>query len=273
MRKKLITLSATVLSFFPFAANAATTDWVKTEGGKLRLLALAPDQNGTIRGALEIAPDPGWHTYWKAPGSGGVPPQINVQTGGNVTLKSVGFPAPQVFADGHLRDYGYDSTVILPLTFQQTVTGVPSRLAADVFIGLCSQICVPFQASLNLKIAPDEKVHPGEKTLVSVAEASLPEASGNDFGIKSSRISNDGKSVLIKVKLPAGIDPHAATYIVAQRNGDAFAAPKVDTASDGTVTIAAAPSYLPDGKTLKGQALDVLVSAAGRSMETTIKPE
>jgi DsbC/DsbD-like thiol-disulfide interchange protein len=273
MNMKNSILIAAVVCLISSGALAASTPWSSTEGGKLRLIALPPASNGSVEAVLEIVPDAGWHTYWKVPGSGGIPPQLSLKDGGNITLQSVSFPPPQIFENGNLRDYGYDSTVRLPLSLKQEQAGQPSSIEASVFVGLCAQVCVPFQTSLSLKLNPEDKATSVETVQVRAAKALLPEAPGEDFKVLDARLSADGKSVTATVKLPPGADIDSSSFIVTTADGVAFKKPDVAASSDGLATISASPVFLEDGKTLKGRPLDLLVKAAGRAMETPLNPQ
>src|SRR5437763_343953 len=56
-------------------SQAAMTAWVRTDHLQLRLLGAAIAADGTLPAAVDIALAPGWDTYWRTPGQGGVPPQ------------------------------------------------------------------------------------------------------------------------------------------------------------------------------------------------------
>lgn len=237
------------------------------------MIALPPQKDGTVHAVLEIAPDPGWHTYWKVPGSSGIPPQITVHAGGNIALQRIDFPAPRVFTDGRMRDFGYDSAVLLPLTLKQAEPGKPATLAADVFVGLCSTICVPFQTTLSLKLDPSDTADAREAALLNAARASLPEPEANDFGVVESHLSADGRAVTVSLILPPGADAASARFIVTGPDGLVFGEHRVVKTEGNHVTIAAAPVFLKDGVTLKGAPLQLLAEAAGRAMETSIRPQ
>lgn len=264
---KRIILAAVLLALPAISAEAASSDWTATKGGKLRLVAMPPETDGTIRGFIEIMPQDGWHTYWKVPGSGGIPPQVTIKHGSNATLSALAFPPPRIFTDGKLRDFGYDGRVMLPLTLKQVDTSKPSTIGASIFIGLCADICVPFQANVAVTVAPGDKASAADKALVRAAEAMLPERPGADFAVEKSGLTDDGAGVRLTVKLPPGADPATATFILIGANGEALSAPSILAAADGAVTIEA---QRIGGGALEGQSVDLLASAAGRAMETTI---
>lgn len=251
------------------SAWAASSDWIGTKGGKLRLVALPPDAGGTIRGFIEIAPEDGWHTYWKVPGSGGIPPQVTLKDGGNARLERLDFPAPRIFDDGKLRDFGYDSRVMLPVTFKQDKPGAPSSIDASIFIGLCADICIPFQAEVSVHVSPDDRTRPTELSLVNAANAMLPEAPSADFAVEDARRTADGAGVAVTVRLPAGADASAASVILIGPDGQPLSRPKL-TATDNNGLTAEATPLNGQGDALSNKPLDVLVLAAGRAMETTV---
>lgn len=249
--------------------KAASSEWTGTKGGKLRIVALPPDPAGTIRGFVEIAPEQGWHTYWKVPGSGGIPPAITLKQGGNVTLETLDFPAPRIFDDGNLRDFGYDGRVMLPITLKQTKPGSPSTIDASIFIGLCSDICVPFQAEVTLTLKPGDAASPAEEALVKAADALLPEPPSADFSVEETRATPDGTGVMMKVRLPAGADPATSDFVVIGPDGQPFGKAKFIASDDGAVTIEA--RALGDSSaSLSGKQLDVLALVMGRAMETKV---
>lgn len=266
---KRFALATALLIFTMPQANAESSDWTGTKGGKLRLVALPPQADGLIRGFIEISPENGWHTYWKVPGSGGIPPQVSVKDGGNAKLVRLDFPAPRVFEDGNIRDFGYDGRVMLPVTLQQQEPGKPSTIDANIFIGLCADICVPFQADVSVKLDPGQAPKPAEKALVSAAEALLPEAPSAEFAVAETRLTPDGTGVMMKVRVPAATDPTTADFIVVGPDGQAYDKPKFIASDDGTMTIEARPLGASKPPAT-GERLDVLALAMGRSMETTV---
>lgn len=262
-------LAVLALSTMTLPAWSASSPWIGTKGGKLRLVALPPDAQGIIRGFVEITPEDGWHTYWKVPGSGGIPPQITLKEGGNARLEKIDFPAPRIFDDGNLRDFGYDARVMLPLTLKQDVPGQPSTIDASVFIGLCADICVPFQAEVSAKITPDDKPKPAELALVNAATALLPEAPGADFAVEEARATEDGQGVVLKLRLPPGADANMADIIAITPDGQPLSRLMRRTSEAGTLF---AEARLPGGSaaSLAGKSLSILALAGSRAMETNV---
>ena len=165
---------------------AAKTDWAETEGGAMRLV-MTRDGIGPARGVLQIRLEPGWKTYWRDPGDGGIPPSL-VGKGMAVEFQ---FPAPVRINENGSVFSGYHDGVSLPFVLPEALVPLEKLTA---FIGVCSDICVPFQAEFPLGI--DEN----DAAIVDAAFAKLPKPAGPNEGIAS--ISRDGKTLVLKPALP-----------------------------------------------------------------------
>lgn len=186
-------------------AHAASSEWHHVEGGAIRIVTGgAPDAEGKVRGALEIRLDPGWKTYWRDPGDSGVPPTVEITADGDVAPVHVEYPAPKRFDDGYALWAGYDKPVSLGLTFTLPRDAMPSRVEANVFLGVCETICVPVQARLTLD--PNAVAHAAEDaTTVAAAFAALPGPTRDGFEARVVGISDD--EMRIETELPEGVRP------------------------------------------------------------------
>lgn len=143
---------ASLLSFFstPVAAQAVPDDVVR--------LSFDPgwrEHDGTHMAGLTVHLAPGWKTYWRAPGDGGIPPRFNWSGSQNVNGASVHFPVPEVSTINGIRTIGYREAVTFPIRFRTIDPGEPVQLRGEVELGVCEDICVPvtvqFQAELPTK--------------------------------------------------------------------------------------------------------------------------
>lgn len=145
-------LSALLVSSPAVAGQAS--DWLHMEGGSIRIVTETDvGDDGVLRGALQIMLKPGWKTYWADPGDSGIPPSVHVTTS-QVGDPEIGFPPPRLIHDGYSEFVGYDRPVTLALSFPVS-DGIPAGFSADIFLGVCETICIPVQASLNVKSAPN----------------------------------------------------------------------------------------------------------------------
>ena len=187
-------------------ATAAMTAWAESEGGRVRLVALPADADGKISAALQIEPAPGWITYWREPGDSGIPPQISITPDSNVTLAGIAYPVPKHIEAGSLRDFGYDGPVAFPLDLTLASADAEPRFDAQVFIGLCKNICIPFQADFSLTLPKAAQSAAQEAMIIETARASLPEAPGADFAVTGSDLAADHTTLHLSLTLPAGGD-------------------------------------------------------------------
>ena len=257
MERLFFTLAAMLGLIATLLAPPARADGsvARAEGGEVRLLALPPAADGTVAAVLEITLEDGWITYWREPGDSGIPPIVT--PAGGATLERLGFPPPKRFMIGTLRDYGYDRRVLLPLDL--TVPAGSERLALSVFLGICREICIPFQADLSAPLATPD---PAAALTRRLAEAQLPAGPTADFRLEHASMTADGLAVTLT--LPR--DAPEPQLIITGASGQLFDEAR-DLRRDGdrlTGTIATKPGFTP------GPEARLLVIAGARSLETPL---
>lgn len=193
---KRLQTAAIALLFLSSAATAATSPWVETPGGDVRLVVLPADAGGSARAMLDIRLHAGWKTYWRDPGGSGIPPSIAVS---GATLTSIGFPAPRRLGEEANHYIGYDAPVRLPMT----LGALGGTVTATVFLGVCKDICIPVQADLKVETGGEGFTNPLEETAIAAAEATLPGAAGDGFRPLDGRWSADGKTISVRFEAPA----------------------------------------------------------------------
>lgn len=176
----------------------------------MRVVAVpAPDGNG-LRGMLEIILQPGWKTYWREPGDGGIPPSLTM--GDKATPVSLEYPAPEMIEEGGLRFAGYHSGVALP--FKADLAKGAQSVRFTTFVGICSTICVPFEASFDV---------PADDALserVEQAFATLPASAAPGEGFSGASVVNG------VLRLDNAAMPAMATIFLAPDAGLVLGPPK-----------------------------------------------
>lgn len=243
-------------------ALSASSPWISEEGGRARLVLLEPEADGTRRGMVEIEPAPGWITYWREPGDSGIPPQLTPAA--PAKLHSIGFPAPKIVTLGDLTDIAYDSPVAFPVRF----SGAPDGVSAALFIGLCKEICIPFQASFT--IAPGSGDTAAERDAVAVAEARVPPPERDDLRINGASLSPGGDALLLSVHL--GAAGGKAEAIVTGQPGYAFTASGTADA-EGMLSLTVPLTGLSPATPVSGAAWKVLLLSGERAIEAEIQPK
>lgn len=258
-----------VAAFAPFcSAQAEMSAWAEAEGGRMRLVALAPDAGGKIRAGLQIEPKPGWITYWREPGNSGIPPHVTIAPASGVTLETIAYPVPKHFFKGAIEDIAYDAPVTLPLSLTAAGKG-PVAIDATVFIGICRDICIPFQANLAVTLGPAIRSHPEEEAILAAAEAALPKPPSADFRVAAHAISPDRKTLSLTLTLP-GEGTSVPDIIATGPSGYAFTK-QIGGKRDGTIfKTDIAIGKLPKDYDLSGKRWSVLVIDGGKAMETTL---
>lgn len=132
--------------------NTVTTDQVKAE-----LLAHAPE--GVTAGqplwlGLQIQHQPHWHTYWKNPGDSGLPTSLTWTLPPGFVAGDIAWPVPKKLPVGPLVNYGYENTVLLPVSV--TVPTGFAGAALDVKLTaqwlVCKEVCIPQEGEFSLRV-------------------------------------------------------------------------------------------------------------------------
>ena len=269
----LIAVVSAVAALVPFSSvHAEMSGWAENEGGRMRLVALAPDAGGKIRAALQIEPKAGWITYWKEPGGNGIPPQLTIAAESGVTLDAIAYPVPKHFFNGAIEDIAYDAPVTLPLSLSAAGKG-PVEIDAGAFIGICKDICIPFQANFQLKLGPAMQSRPQEEAILQAADASLPKPPSADFDVTAHAMSPDRKTLSLTLVLPSeapGDGKAAPDIIVTGPSGYAFTKQIGGKRDGATFKVDVSIGKLPKDYDISGKRWGVLVMDGARAMETTL---
>ncbi|MBS0240848.1 MAG: hypothetical protein JSS20_01640 [Proteobacteria bacterium] len=141
------------------AARAAepelASSWVVEQSSRTRVVAgeaALPGQEKRIYAGLEIQLDDGWKTYWRNPGSSGVPPRVDFEGSENLAKAELLFPAPHRFIDRDGDTIGYKKWVLLPLALTAKDPSKPIVLKVSAEFGICREVCVPVQPTLSLEV-------------------------------------------------------------------------------------------------------------------------
>ncbi|MFM9943354.1 MAG: protein-disulfide reductase DsbD domain-containing protein [Hyphomicrobiaceae bacterium] len=259
---------------------AVASPWVKDHSTAVRLIgggAVHGGGSARLFAGLEIRLDEGWKTYWRNPGSSGVPPRLDWKGSENLAAATVLFPAPERFADKEGDTVGYKKAVLLPIAVQAQDPTKPVVLKLALEYGVCREVCIPVQPNLTLTLSPDAISRPAGSGLVA-ALATVPRAG-------QARLPSDPVVKVIKVDLAAakpsividvefsGTDKGADVFLEAP---EGLWIPLAKPIAGGSKTLRRFEVDLTDGADiadLKGRTiLLTLVSEAGQS-EASFKLE
>ncbi|MGV8936307.1 MAG: protein-disulfide reductase DsbD domain-containing protein [Allorhizobium sp.] len=257
----ILSLSSAGLAF------GETTSWTGGEGGRMRLVVLPANDDGERQAALQIEPAPGWITYWREPGDSGIPPQISPTAGSPFTFGALSFPVPKRLDLAGMRDLGYDG----PVTLSFVVNGPKDAalLDATAFIGLCRNICIPFQVEFSLALSAGSAADAQEAAIVAEARSSLPKSPSADFSVNGFAMNADQSMLHLDLKLQSGAasDPR---IIVTGPSGYLFTEYQAAKRKNGALSVDVPIAKLPRNYDIKGKRWGLLVISGGKAMETTL---
>ncbi|WP_285293792.1 protein-disulfide reductase DsbD domain-containing protein [Aureimonas altamirensis] len=229
---------------------AAEGSAIQVDGATLRLLAIGPDRNGVVRGAVAVDLEPGWKTYWIAPGQAGLAPVVDFSASeGLEGAPALLFPVPHVTDDGFSSSNVYSEP--MAIAFTARASGDAPRLDLALTIGLCDDICVPVQARLQRDLA--EKATLGETAQVHAAEAALPD-------IADDRLEARIEGTSLVVTLPPEIPRGPVALFAAGPPGWEFGPAGAPSPADGAYTVVA-PVLRAPKDARGGIAVDLLLAA------------
>ncbi len=169
-------------------------------GASVRLLDGGLRDDGTYLAGLEIDLEPGWKTYWRMPGKGGLPPGFDWSGSENVASVNVLWPAPTRLADAYGDSIGYTQRVVLPLEIEPAEPDQLVRLSVIGLVGVCEKVCVPLDVDLTAALDPEASAGRIERHLDRVPRM----ATAAEAAAIEGRRSADG--TLLDLVLPSTID-------------------------------------------------------------------
>jgi DsbC/DsbD-like thiol-disulfide interchange protein len=189
------------------------SDWAAEHAARARVIAGSVKPSGDsarIYAGLEIELDDGWKTYWRNPGSSGVPPRIDFDGSENLANAELLFPAPLRFKDRDGDTIGYKKSVILPVALTPKDPTKPIILKVAAEFGICREVCIPIQPNLSLIVPPDaSSAAPG--TRLPEAVGRVPKLNANDPGAPrlervSAKLSGEKPHLVIDAVFPGDAD-------------------------------------------------------------------
>jgi DsbC/DsbD-like thiol-disulfide interchange protein len=193
--------------------------------------------DGTIIAALRIRLNPGWKTYWRAPGDAGIPPTITWRGSRNLSGAQISWPVPHVFDQNGMRSIGYKDELILPLRLAPKTSGAPIKLRAQLDIGVCRDICVPQTLKVSAEL-PATLTKP--VPAIAAALASVPYSS-KEAGVKSAtcRISPTSEGVRVTAKVTMPSSGGTEVVVIETANPEVWVAEAQSTRQGNTLTASA----------------------------------
>lgn len=168
----LTALGFAVLATCP-PAVAGETAWQELAPGvSIRLISAGKVlPSGKALLALEIDMPETTKTYWRVPGEGGLPIDIDLTASRGVEAHSVLWPYPSRTEKAGNLDYAYYGHTVLPI--EVSVADKHAQVDMHAVLGICSEICIPAQARFTLPLA-DERPDAANGLRIKLALAEVP---------------------------------------------------------------------------------------------------
>lgn len=209
-------------------ANAASSGWSDNAEASVRLISTvsAVGAMEEVRLGLEIVLQPGWKTYWRSPGDGGLPPSLDWTQSDNVAGAEIRWPAPRRFEILGIDSIGYENAVIFPIDIALARPGEPLTARFMVDYLTCKDICVPHRADLTLHLPAGEPAPSAEAFAINQARGQVPGPSMPGFSVASARmVAGDGGNWWLHLETAGALaDPDAFVEVADPAIG--FGAPE-----------------------------------------------
>jgi thiol:disulfide interchange protein DsbD len=231
---------------FALSGNVAATDNVKAQLVS-EVSAIAPGQSFWV--ALEFNIRDGWHTYWRNPGDSGQATKLTWQLPAGFTAGDIVWTMPHRFEIPPLVNYGYAKQAVhlVNITAPKDLRpGTPVVLSAKASWLVCSDVCIPEDADLQVKLPVNGEPgvsDPADAALFAAARSELPSA---QLAATTARIQ-DGRLVIALGQAWGATLPQikSLAFYPYDDGGIEYAAPQTLSRSANAVELAMKLGYQP----------------------------
>ena len=241
-------------------AHAADTGWlVSPQNDHARIRFQAEREQNHIKGLLTVELKPGWKTYWRSPGEGGVAPKISWPDG---VTDSWSWPVPSRFDISGMTTQGYHDKVTIPITLDG-VRG--DTLDGTLTLSTCSNVCLLTDYPLHLDFT--QPVDEGFRSAFAQAMRAVPGTSGVSADL--SAWLSDGNLVVTGTTDGKWDNPG---IFFDPLEGDILPGEPVIKHDGNTlrVTVPVTDEWGDKPASLKGKALSFVLTNGDRAQQTTM---
>lgn len=188
--------------------SALASDWVDGLGYKARLLMGNKQEDGSYHAALDLKLEKDYLTYWRSPGGYGIAPSLNFEKSENISKTTIHWPSPHVFKKQGSYVIGYKNRLVVPLTLIPEKADEDIKLTLEAFLGVCAEICVPVDISLNLDFST-ASASPESRHLIASSFKTVPLVTGAEKLLpKAIKLikKDDKEHISVRLKLPEGAE-------------------------------------------------------------------
>src|ERR1700736_5703532 len=231
---------------FALSGNVAATDNVKARLVS-EVSAIAPGQSFWV--ALEFNIRDGWHTYWRNPGDSGQATTLNWQLPPGFMAGDIVWATPHRFEIPPLVNYGYAKHAVHLVNItapRELKAGTPIVLSAKAGWLVCSDVCIPEDAALQLNLPVSSEAgaaDPADAALFTATRSELPSA---QFAATTARIQGDQLVIALGKEWGATLPQiKSLAFFPYDEGGIEYAAPQTLTRKQDAVELAIKVGYQP----------------------------
>jgi thiol:disulfide interchange protein len=255
---------------YPLSGNAVDTDNVKAQLVS-EVSSIAPGQSFSV--ALEFTIRDGWHTYWRNPGDSGQATTLKWQLPPGFTAGDIVWTRPHRFEIPPLVNYGYAKHAVHLVNItapKDLAVGTPVVLSAKAGWLVCSDVCIPEDGDLQLKLpvtAQPGSADPAAAALFAQARSEVP---GPQPAATSARIDH-GQLLIVLGKEWGATLPQikSLAFFPYDEGGIEYAAPQTLIRNKDEVALA---MKLGDQPPKKGTVRGVLLATEQSGNDTVTVP-
>jgi DsbC/DsbD-like thiol-disulfide interchange protein len=218
------------------------------------------EADGRYMAGIRIQLAPGWKTYWRVPGEGGIPPHFDLRGSENLKTLVPHMPSPHAFRTGGLVSIGYTDEVTFPLELTPLNPHAPIRMRGLLKMGICADVCIPADVQLDTVLTG-----PGQPSAtIRRALGQLPQPVAAK---PECQIVPNGGALRLNLRIPISRAKNEFP-VIETANPDVWVATS-KTWREGTHLLAQADLYPPQGVpyVFDRSALRVTVVSDGRARE------
>ena len=218
-------------------------------------------ENGHHMAGIRISLAPGWKTYWRSPGEGGVPTVLRLRSADGIDGMAIHWPQPEVFFTNGMRSIGYQDDVVLPVEFAVSDDGI-HVLEGRLDLGVCLDVCMPVTLDLSGQLLPDVTRDRDIGLALSDRPLTAAEAGAGDVRCSVEPISDGLRVTVTAVVPPTGNDE---TLVLEHRDPQIWVS-EASTRRDGGMVTGVADVVPPDHGPFALNRSDLRVTVIGTQM-------
>jgi suppressor for copper-sensitivity B len=257
-------------------ADTFATDWKVSGPSNSRIILEASGVNraGNVRAGVQVHLQDGWWTYWRAPGTSGIPPQFDWSGSENILGKpELKWPVPiRAISHGEALNL-YRNEIVFPVEFRAADPKRPVVLKLKLTYGVCRNMCVPATVDHAISIAASSDKttrNQANVRLISAYSNQQPSADPTSTGFEIREVweATAGHATALGLRL-SGLKPPRKQLVLLEGQ-NIFQASEImprPTADENESILTVPLGGQQDVRKLTGKRLRITIVDGGRALE------